>query len=354
MKLPQLSLFKPLIGIDLGHRTIKGVILKKKGRKVVLDRYFFADLAEVLPGFPKSRDPSKVLLAMQEILKLAGVRASTAIPDDQVFNFEISLPQMPKSEVGQAIQFEAANQARISETELAVDFWEEAGKGGEKGGMVRYRAFAARTEQLAEAADRIRGAGFKPESIESVMLANIESLRHAGYIGDKSQCAVIDLGDSETVTAFVRDGVLHYCRSEKTGSGALNESLCNRMGISFDESDRKKLEYRFNEEGGDPVAREALESAYLRIFKAIKDSIEGYLENSPGARLESILLVGGGSSAAGIADVIGGFFGIPALVANPFKNIEIYGGRVPPTDGRVARLASQLTTAIGLALRGVE
>jgi len=340
-------------GIDIGHRTVKGVRLSRRGKKVYLEQYFFTDLASVFSRFPEERDPERVLTAMIQIHKLTGSHTATAIPDEQVFNFELSLPQMPKSELQAAVQFEVSNQARIPENELVIDFWDEAQGPIQKGANLHLRAFAARTEQVTQHLGQLKKAGFKPLSVESVMLANVEALRHNGYILPSTQCAVIDLGDSETVTAFIRQGSLHYCRSEKTGGGAMNEALKGRLAISYAEADKKKFEYRFNEKLEDSSLQEAMEGVYFRIFKSIKDSIEGYLESTPGAKLESIILTGGGSRAPQIDEVIRGFFGIPVVIANPFKNIEIYPNSRAGRDEQIAKLAPQLTTAIGLALRGV-
>jgi type IV pilus assembly protein PilM len=349
-----LRLRKAVAGIDLGHRAVKGVILKRSGKKVHLERYFYTDLATVFPGYPEERDPVRVLSAMMEMHGLKGVSTATALPDDQVFNLEISLPPMPQSDLRAAVQFEASNQTRIPEGDLVIDFWECTRPRTQQDTNLRLRAFAARIEHVKKHMDQLKGAGFSPLSIESRMLANIEALRHNGYVHAESQCAIIDLGDSETVTGFVQQGVLKYCRSEKLGSGAMNSAIRERTSIAFAEADRRKLEHRFNEAMADAEIQEALEGVYFRIFKAIKDTIEGFLDSTPGARLENILLVGGGSRAPKIDEIIHGFFGVPVLLANPLKNIELYSGERAGKDDRIAGLAPQLTTAIGLALRGVE
>lgn len=354
MKIPFLGGGSKVAGIDIGHRTVKGVELTKRGKKIYLERYFFTDLASVFPRFPEERDPEQVLTAMIQIHKLGGVHTATSIPDEQVFNFELSLPQMPKAELAQAVQFEVSNLCRIPESEIVVDFWDESVAPVQKGANLKLRAFAARSEQVVQHLDQLRKAGFKPDSVESTMLANVEALRHNGYIAPTTQCAIVDLGDSETVTAFVRQGQLHYCRSEKTGGGSMNEALKGRLAIPYADAEKKKFEYRFSEPMPEAAAQEALEGVYFRIFKSIKDSIEGYIENTPCARLEAIYLVGGGSRAPKIDEVIQGFFGIPAILANPFKNIEIYPNSKAARDDQIARLAPQLTTAVGLALRGVQ
>lgn len=133
----------------------------------------------------------------------------------------------------------------------------------------------------------------------------------------------------------------------------MNEALKGRLAITYAEADKTKMEYRFSQSMSDNGAQEALEGVYFRIFKSIKDSIEGYIENTPGARLEAVYLVGGGSRAPKIDEVIQGFFGIQTILANPFKNIELYPNSKAARDDQIARLAPQLTTAVGLALRGV-
>lgn len=343
---------RQLLGIDLGHRNVKGVKLAKRGNRILLEHYYFTDLAGVFPNFPRERDSDQVLRALAEIHQLQGAKTATALSDDQLLHFELSLPALPRSEMRVAVEYEVANLARIPESDLVVDYWESnPGAARTEGATLKIKAFAARRTVVEEHLDQLKGAGFHPHSIESRMLANIEALRFNGYISEAAQCAIVDIGDSHTTIGFVRDGILHSCRMEKVGAGTVNDTLQSRYGIDFMRAETLKTGFKVGEASAGRPEDEALEEVFLRILKSIKDSLEGYLENTVAARLETILLIGGGSRVQGVDEAIGSLFSIPVIRANPFKNIQIYADEKSAQDDQIGLLAPQMTTAVGLALR---
>jgi len=353
-RLPSFGGRSRLLGLDVGHRNVKAVQLVRRGNRVILDHYYFTDLARVFPNFPRERDTAQVIKALAEIHKLSGTKTATALSDDQVLNFDLNLPALPLSEMRVAVEYEVGNLARIPESELNVDYWEE-GKGGRvEGTNIKLKAFAARRSIIEKHLEYLTAAGFKPLSIESAMLANVEALRFNDYIQPLSQYVVVDIGDSQTTIGFVKRGVLVSCRIEKLGSGVINEQLAARYGTDFVRAETLKAGYRVGGGSTSNSEQEVLEEVYLRIFKAIKDSIDGQMENTVGTRFDSILLVGGGTRIQGVDEALSGIFGIPVLQANPFKNIQIYADGKSAADDQIGTLAPQMATAVGLALRSIK
>jgi type IV pilus assembly protein PilM len=353
LKIPGFRTRSSLLGLDVGHRNVKGVQLSRHGNRVILDRYYFQDLAGIFPKFPKERDSAQVIKALAEIHKLAGTKTSTALSDEQVLNYDLSLPALPVSEMRVAVEYEVGNLSPIPESELTVDYWEESKGGRIEGTNLKVKAFAARRSIVDEHLDHLTAAGFKPLSIESRMLANIEALRFNEYIQPLSQYVVVDIGDSQTSIGFVRNGTLVSCRIEKVGSGAINEQLSARYGTDFMRAETLKASYRVGGGSTSNAENEVLEEVYLRIFKSIKDSIDGHVENTVGTRIDSILLVGGGSRIQGVDEALSGLFEIPAIQANPFKKIQIYADEKSAADDQIGALAPHMATAVGLALRSI-
>ncbi|NDD91392.1 hypothetical protein EBZ37_04840, partial [bacterium] len=153
---------------------------------------------------------------------------------------------------------------------------------------------------------------------------------------------------------FIRNGSLQACRAEETGMGTVNTTFRSRFGTDFATAEERKLQYNINKESSGGPENETLEEIYLRVLRTMKDSIEAHLENTLDARPESILLVGGGSRSPGIDIAISNLFRIPAVKANPFKNIQIYSGDKSGGDDEIGSLAPLMTTAVGLALRGIK
>ena len=63
-------------------------------------------------------------------------------------------------------------------------------------------------------------------------------------------------------------------------------------------------------------------------------------------------MTGGGSQLTHLDKALTDYCGIEAKVANPFRNIDLFGDNRAENE-KIARLSPYMATAIGLALRGV-
>ncbi|MBU6376792.1 MAG: pilus assembly protein PilM, partial [Bdellovibrionales bacterium] len=284
-----------LLGLDVGHRNIKGIRLTGRSGRVALESFFCQDLSQIFQNFPSGRDLNQVLKALSEIHQLSGVVTSSAIPDSQMIRFDLSLPPLPKSETRAAVEHEVGKLAKIPEDELVIDYWAPRGKKQPAESSLQIKAFAAKRAAIQQHIDTLQVAGLKLKSIESRMLANIEALRFNDYIHSDSQCIVVDIGDLSTTIAFVRNGTLESCRSEETGMGTVNAVLQSRHGTDFLSAERAKIAYNLNSDNASQPDTDSIEEVYLRILRAIKESIDATMENTLDSKPERILLVGGGS-----------------------------------------------------------
>ena len=74
---------KPILGVDLGSRTIKGIRLKKsRTGKLVLAAHFFQDLSNTTKDFPENCNQEEALRAALEIQSLISSDAATTIKVD--------------------------------------------------------------------------------------------------------------------------------------------------------------------------------------------------------------------------------------------------------------------------------
>jgi len=114
---------KPILGVDLGTRTIKGVQLKKgKNGKVELVNHFFQDLALTSDNFPVQCDRDNAFKAALEIHSLVSSNAATTIRDSEVMSFNLELPKMSEKELIQVVPQEVAEQGQLNMDEHSVDF----------------------------------------------------------------------------------------------------------------------------------------------------------------------------------------------------------------------------------------
>lgn len=351
----------PIAGIDVGSRVIKGVKLKKKGGRVIMDRYFTLDLSKDNSAYPIEKNLLTSLSGMIEIHKLKNIRVATSLSDDHVIAFEVKLPPIPENEVGAAIEHELQENYQLNLEEIYYDtvIVEQAAspQAGEfQDQYMIVMVYVAKRELVKNHIALLKGAKLNPISMESDMLAAIEALKFNEYIQGRQTQVIIDLGDSQTTVALVVDGNLRFSKTVKIGSGVINQELTRELRLSYDESEKMKLSYDFSSQTSSATGRDQaiIDDVYYKIFKEIKETIDQYYAHFQGHfKIDQILLIGGGSQRAQIDRVIEGFFKVPTIIPNPLKNIEIYSDAMSSRTDEIGSLSPYFTTAVGLALRGV-
>ena len=115
-------LFKPTIGLDIGHRTLKALYLKKKGKKIVLDKYFFYDLAESNAKFPQISDLDETLRGLVEVTGLKTFGVSSCVDDSETSLFDLTLPKMPKADIEGAVASEVEPRLNFPIDDASISF----------------------------------------------------------------------------------------------------------------------------------------------------------------------------------------------------------------------------------------
>ena len=338
---------KPLLGVDLGTRTIKGVQLKKnKSGKVSLVGHFFQDLAQVSRDFPMQCNREEALKAALEIQSLTSSNAATTVKDSDVMSFNLELPTMSEKEMAQVVPQEIAEQGQLNIDEHSCDF-------------VVYptmvKAHCVKKNIVLNQMKVLETAGLKPTAIESEMMAITAMLEFNDYLDQKEVVVVFDLGESYVNSGLISEGVLALTRTSKSAFGQVNQELMDRCHISYKQAEVMKRDYDFlvgpGEEKTEITA--VLDDVFTEIFKTIKNDLEFYQECSESMmHIDRVLLVGGGSQVKSAAKIIEKFLKVPAVVVNPFRNIDIFTKKESTEE--IAELAPFMGTAVGLALASIS
>lgn len=340
---------KPVLGVDLGTRTIKGVKLKKdKNGGLRLAGHFFQDLAHSSDQFPANSNRDESFKAAIEVHKLGSSPASTAVPDAEVLTFSFELPEMTAKEMEQAVPQEVAEQSQLPIEEYVCDYVSK-----QKESNQEIKAYCVKRELIVKQMDMLKSAGLKPKTIETEMMAITAMLEFNDYLNPEEVTLALDLGESRLTSGLIVDGELVLTKTESQSIGLVNRTLQQRFQISYDEAEKIKNQYDFIAVGGGESSEvsQLMDEVFTQLVKTIKDLIDFYRECPESfGRLDRILLVGGGTQIKNIAKIHETFFKIPTTVVNPFRNIEILSQDNPELNDEIVQLAPFMGTAVGLAL----
>lgn len=333
-----------LVGIDVGSRTVKAVALKEKKGQIALDQFFFYDLADGNPRFPEGGDVGDALRAGVEIQRLEDSHSAASLPDRQMMQLELNLPVMPAGELRSAVKHELSEMTGIELGDLAFDFFVTS-----QAREISVRAFGAHKKHVDDLVKTIKEAKLQPTRVETDTIAITAALTFNKYIEEEKIYAVFDLGEQHITAALIAGGELRLSKSFDKGGGTINRSLIDRFGLNYVQAEFRKKKYDFSTaSSGEHEIEQAIDEAYAGIFSDIKAALNMFADAGEKNKVDQILLTGGGSMAPNLPRVLEMFFKVPALVANPFRHIQLYADG--KTDVSAAAAAPYLMTATGLAL----
>jgi type IV pilus assembly protein PilM len=344
---------KPPIGLDIGSRTIKALKLKKRGKKIVLDKFFFYDLAEGNAKFPTIHSLHESLTALVEVHGFANQDTVTCIPEGDVAIFDLILPKMPENDLVAAV---------AGEVEQLISFPLEQASIGHvvvspvKNGAtesLQIKAFCVRIDDVKKIADLLETSSLQPESIEYAMLSNISMLNFNGYLDDESYTVLLDLGESKTSAALLKGKKLVATTSMQVSFGTINSSLQSELGISYLEAEKIKRDVTLKSNAGEPASQDIVENVYVELFQELQQSVEFFQIKTDDNPISKIFAIGGGSQYPSVLQAIKASCGVDTVAANPFRNIDIFT-KDKFENERIGQLAPYMGTAVGLALRRLE
>jgi len=180
-------------------------------------------------------------------------------------------------------------------------------------------------------------AGLEPEAGEIEALALIRSL--VGNV--PMNCVIIDIGGRSTGINIIEGGLLRLSRNLNIGGETITKKIADSLNISFFRAEQFKKEFGVSSSTFIP---ETVRPVLDLIKNEIKQLLAIYQTHN--AKVDKILLVGGGASLPGIQEFFADL-GANVELGDPLKTVG-YSEALAPI---LKRYALSLPVAIGLALR---
>ena len=342
---------KACLGIDVGTSYLKVVELSRWGDRRRLKNY--GELrATALYNKPFRTFEKNTLLfsnkdiarALKSILQEAGIKTKKAVfslPDFSSFFTNFELPPMSKSELTQAVEYEARKHVPLPFSEITLDWQVIDGKFDEKK-RSRVLIVAVPNEIIAQYHEIARLAGLELAGME----AEVFGLIRSGLREQKGVVAILDIGSQSTTVSLVYRGVLRTSHSLDVAGNSFTERISQSLSISYQEAEKYKSEkgIEFSTEN-------------LKILSPLIDLIllevqkigDPFLQKEKKG-IEKIILGGGTAQLPGLSKYIAQNLNIPTEIINPFRSIFY-----PPTlENTVKQMGPSYAVTVGVGLRGLN
>jgi type IV pilus assembly protein PilM len=346
-----------LFGLDIGSSSLKMAEVRRTGKGYVLLT------AGVVPLPPEAIVEGAIMNApavVEGIMELVGKHkpgtrnVATAVSGHSVIIKKISLPHMSKEELEQSIQWEAEQYIPFNIQDVNLDYQilsdgkqKDAKDGGDQMDVL---LVAAKRDLVEDYAGLLREAGLHPVLMDVASFA-VENMVEVNHEIDADEViAVFNIGASITNVNIFRKGGSLFTRDIHFGGNQYTEEIQKAAHVSFQEAESRKILVS-DSSRANTVVQEVVSAVTDSLLNELQRSMEFFLASAEGAKIHRVILSGGCSALAGLAEKMQERLGTPVEIADPFQTITADPNRLEPKYLR--EIAPLMGVSVGLAVRKV-
>lgn len=400
------------LGVDLGTASIKIVELKNEKGHARLITYGIAESSGDIIRSNAPAAANKVVSLLKYLKQRSRVttgQAIAALPPFSVFSSILSLPPMPKSDLTQAVKWEAkkfvpmpleemildwkelkslttgnkpSTQARPGVNVVPVGSAEGVNFGDGENGQTDSNSTDSNSEDMQAEEDRVvksanqppppgprdksnhrvlitaaprnlvsryidifKQADLKLISLETESFALARSL----LFGTRLPVMIIDIGSLTTAISIVEDGVPILSRSLDVGGATLTRAIATSLNIDQQRAEQFKRDIGVVPSSAASGIPKVIEQTLNPILNEVKYSLNLY-QSQTNQGVEKIMLVGGSAFLPSLTDFLSQVLNLNVYIGDPWFRVSY------PEDLKsvLDEVGSRLAVATGLAMRDIE
>lgn len=331
---------KKVIGLDIGEQSIKLSQVERTEGSIQINKL------AILPTPPGILDEGK-LIGVEKLANhlsttleengFDGTKVVSAVSGENVITRTIEMPNMPKEELDDTVQWEAEEQIRLSAEEASIDY-EILDQNPD--GSYKLLLVAVKEDLIEQYLNLFELLGLKALGIETEPLA-LGRLSTNLHI-NKTFC-IIDIGFQTTDISVLNEGQLLFTRTINMGGKDITEDIAEDHHMSFTEAENyKKNNNLFLGDQPAIIIRNLTTSIY-RSLDYFQVEYEEY-------ELEKIFLTGGSSKLLGFSDYLEEQIGVEVEALE--LGDHFYSNLDNINQDYLQQVFPQMLVSIGLALRG--
>lgn len=348
---------KSLIGLDIGHHSIKAVTIERTG-----NGWRVAKTGSV-PTPPDSVkdgvviDQASVGDAIKSLMRESRIGATGAIiavSGGTVVCRIVRIPKMPEATLRKSIKFEASRYVPNSADDSYIEF-EIVGYSDD--GQMDVLIVAAPRDIVESRVLACVAAGLDVEIVDIGAFAAYRSLVEADQLQNygETTIALVDIGSTTTNMSVVECGVFTMTRTITQGGQTLTDALKQYFKLSEQDAESGKAQLDITELVNDKAPKEnpplrVIQPHLDELVREIRRSLNYYQsqqkEGTQANSISQILLCGGSAALTGMPEYISHKLGIPATAVKLYGNPRISGNEPERPSAQY-----DLAVAAGLAMR---
>ncbi|MGF1894249.1 type IV pilus assembly protein PilM [Vibrio campbellii] len=321
-------------GIDIGHNSLKAVVLKPNGNSYALLGYKEIILKEGIVAENNTINHQEIVKTLKEMKKELPFRArkvAISVPDNAVISKKLQIEQnLEESEKEFAVVQAFSHQSPFPVEELSLDFI-KVDTDEQMRGTDSYQVFATRKDVVETRVEALQKSGLKPVLVD----VHSQSLGHmwklvAERFPEKSKYCLLDIGSlNSSFTIFTEQGELFHkefpCGTRTRGSLFQQDPLADDAQVATEQFNRQ-------------------------IVECVKRQMQLYTSINGSQDIKGVWLSGEGAATPMLAEELSSQLALECELLNPLGLFEM---KVSKRKRRAADW-QHFTAAAGLAVRGIQ
>ncbi|MCD9185461.1 MAG: type IV pilus assembly protein PilM [Pyrinomonadaceae bacterium] len=345
---------KSVAGLDVGSSSIKMVELDGKVNSLNLVSLGYENLPDNTIVDGQIMELNVVSDVIQSVCSNHQINANqvvTGVSGHSVIIKNIVLPPMSQEELEESIDWHAEEHIPYDLSDVNLDYQVTA----ETPEATQVLIAACKRERIDNIKQAIQLAGKSPIVIDVDTFA-LQNCYEINYQPDASQVVtLLNIGASTMNVNIVQGTRSLFTRDITVGGSQFTDVLQRSLGLSFQQAEAVKRGVSEAVEGLEEKSIEPLMSNVTEIVAMeIQKTFDFYRATSEDNEtvVQKILISGGGSKLAGLAEDLSARLELPVEVLDPFRNIKVDTRKFDPDY--LSEIMPEMAVAVGLAARGVE
>ncbi len=343
------------LGVDIGTTSIKIVEADQGERLPRLLNYAILEGQSSLGRSNLALQTSSLKLFEDDAVNLLRTAvgkmkpkttdAVASLPVFSAFTTVVTLPAMSDAELQKNLVYQAKQYVPLPISEVALD-WLRVGEYEDEKGAKQQQILLISVPQaeIKKYQGIFKQAGLTLQALEIEPLSTVRAASGA----DPTPTLILDIGNRSSAIAIAEKGQLKYVGQSDFAGASLTQAVAGSLNINPLRAEELKREKGISGTGPDYELSTIMLPFLDAIISEVKRVEFNYGSQFPAAaKIERILLTGGGANLLGIEKYLSQELGRPAVKASPLTGFE-YPSVLEPL---VNELNPLLSVALGVVLR---
>ena len=358
-------------GIDIGKYSTKIVELSLTRGEVAVKRLGTLNTFEDLNKFDLEKiSKSQLEACIQDLSKKMGINPrkvrniTSSLSGSLVDIRQISTLDMPDEELSVSLELEAKKHIPLDGTDAIIDY-HHLGANDKEIDKINILLVSTTKNIIKEHASMVKNSGFRVETFDADPIAIANIYKHNYGLTPEGADVILNIGGSTTTLIVWGQNFPFFTRNIESSGNYFTNEIMRELDLDYQNAENLKIEKGIdaftenssvntnedsdsneeNSSGADFGISVEKRTCFNELCEDIKRTLRFYMKNNHQAFFNHFYITGGSAGIPGINDFIASALNVKVSTFDPLQKIS--------NDVQIDN-PNQYTTALGLALRGLD